>query len=77
MTIAERFAEFLMDTRYDEIADQAVDHAAMIVASTLASAACGRHIDSSQIVSEIEIQRGGTPEAVSYTHLTLPTILLV
>ena len=42
MTIAERFAEFLMDTRYDEIADQAVDHAAMIVASTLASAACVR-----------------------------------
>ena len=63
MTIAERFAEFLMDTRYDEIADQAVDHAAMIVASTLASAACGRHIASSRIVSEIEIERGGTPEA--------------
>ena len=76
MTIAERFAEFLMDTRYDEIADQAVDHAAMIVASTLASAACGRHIDSSRIVSEIEIQRGGTPEAAVWFEkdVRLPVI---
>ena len=41
MTIAERLAEILMDTRYEEIADQAVDHAAMIVASTLASAPAG------------------------------------
>jgi len=76
MTIAERFAEFLMGTRYDELPDQAVDHAAMIVASTLASAACGRHIDSSRIVSEIEIQRGGTPEAAVWFEkdLKLPVL---
>ncbi len=63
MTIAETFAEFLIGTTYDELPDQALDHAAMIVASTLASAACGRHINSAQIVCDIERARGGTPEA--------------
>ena len=63
MTIAENFSEFLINTTFDELPEQAVDHAAMIVASTLASAACGRHINSSRIVSDIEMQRGGTPEA--------------
>ena len=63
MTIAADFSKFLMNTAYDDLPEQAVDHAAMIVASTLASAACGRHINSSQIVSDIELQRGGIAEA--------------
>ena len=63
MTIAETFAEFLIGTTYDELPDRALDHAAMIVASTLASAACGRHINSARIVCDIERARGGTPEA--------------
>jgi 2-methylcitrate dehydratase PrpD len=76
MTIAESFSEFLINMTYDELPEQAVDHAAMIIASTLASAACGRHINSSQIVSDIEIQRGGTPEASVWfeKNVRLPVI---
>ena len=76
MTIAESFSEFLINVTYDELPEQAVDHAAMIIASTLASAACGRHINSSQIVSDIEIQRGGTPEASVWfeKNVRLPVI---
>lgn len=63
MTVALTLAEFLISTGYDDLPDQAVDHAAMIVASTIASAACGRGIDSTRIVREIEQERGGRPEA--------------
>lgn len=63
MTIALTLAEFLTGTKYEELPDQAVDHAAMIVASTLASAACGRHIESAKIIGNIERARGGNPEA--------------
>ena len=63
MTIAETLADFLIETGYDDLSPQAVDHAAMIVASTLASAACGRHIDSARIITEIERERGGAEEA--------------
>ena len=63
MTVAETLAEFLTGTTYADLPDNAVDHAAMIVASTLASAACGRTIDSARIVREIEQERGGRPEA--------------
>ena len=63
MTIAETFADFLIETGYDDLSPQAVDHAAMIVASTLASAACGRHIESARIITEIERERGGAEEA--------------
>ena len=40
-----------------------IDTAAMIVASTLASAACGRHIESAKIIRDIEVERGGRPDA--------------
>ena len=63
MTVAETLADFLVGTRYEDLPHQAVDHAAMIVASTLASAAPGREIDSARIVRAIEQERGGTPEA--------------
>ena len=63
MTIAETFADFLIETGFDDLSPQAVDHAAMIVASTLASAACGRHIESARIITEIERERGGAEEA--------------
>jgi len=63
MTIATTLAEFLVTTAYDDLPDQAVDHAAMIIASTIASAACGRGIESARIICDIERARGGTPEA--------------
>lgn len=63
MTIAQTLAEFLIETRYEDLPDQTIDHAAMIIASTLASAACGRHIESARIIGDIERTRGGREEA--------------
>ncbi len=59
MTVARDFAAFLTGTSYDDLPAQAVDHAAMIISSTLASAACGRHIQSAAIVRELMQERGG------------------
>jgi 2-methylcitrate dehydratase PrpD len=63
MTIARDFAEFLVRTSYDDLPDQPVDHAAMVIASTIASAACGRHIQSAAIVRELMQERGGRADA--------------
>jgi 2-methylcitrate dehydratase PrpD len=63
MTIAETFADFLTRTTYADLPDQTVDHAAMLIASTIASACCGRDIVSSRIIREMAQERGGTPEA--------------
>ena len=73
MTIARTLAEFLTETTYADLPAQAVDHAVMMIASTLASAAAGTQIRSAAIIRELVRERGGTPESVSYTHLTLPT----
>lgn len=63
MTIAETLAAFLIETGYDDLPEQAVDHAAMIVASTIASAACGTNIDSARIIGDLSRDRGGRPDA--------------
>lgn len=63
MTIAEAMAESLLNTQFDDLPDQAIDHAAMIISSTLASAAYGVNISSAQIVRDLAKARGGTPEA--------------
>lgn len=63
MTTAETLAEFLIATRDRDLPAQTFDLAAMIVASTLASAACGRNIESARIIRSIEIERGGSPDA--------------
>ena len=38
MTVAETLAEVLVSTRFQDLPECTIDHAAMIVASTLASA---------------------------------------
>jgi len=63
MTIARDLAEFLVDTGYADLPSQAVDHAAITIASTLASAACGIGIPSTQIVRDMMQERGGRAEA--------------
>ena len=63
MTFAETLAEFLIATDYDDLPEQAVDHAAMILASTIASAACGTGIESAAIVRDLAKDRGGRPDA--------------
>jgi 2-methylcitrate dehydratase PrpD len=63
MTVALTLADFLVATRVDDLPEQTLDHAAMIIASTISSAACGRNIDSARIIREIEVERGGRAEA--------------
>ena len=63
MTVASIFADFLTRTTYDDLPDQTVDHAAMLIASTIASAASGRDIESAAIIRALARERGGTPEA--------------
>lgn len=63
MTVAETFADFLMSTRFADLPERTTDLAAMIVASTVASAAAGRSIESARIVREIELERGGRSDA--------------
>jgi 2-methylcitrate dehydratase PrpD len=63
MTTARDLAEFLAPLGYDDLPPRATDYAAMLIASTLASAVCGREIVSSRIVRELARERGGTPQA--------------
>jgi 2-methylcitrate dehydratase PrpD len=63
MTIAGELAEFLTRVGPADIPPQAVDHAAMLIASTLASAALGAGIESSIIIRELARERGGIAEA--------------
>ncbi len=61
MTVAHQLAAFLTTTQ--NLPDQALDSAAMIVASTLASAARGTGIESAQIVRTLAQERGGRGDA--------------
>jgi 2-methylcitrate dehydratase PrpD len=61
MTVAGTLAEFLTDTT--DLPEPAPRHAAMIIASTFASAACGTGIRSAQIVRELAREQGGRPDA--------------
>jgi 2-methylcitrate dehydratase PrpD len=63
MTVAGELAAFLTRTAAADLPRQALDHAAMLIASTIASAALGRDIQSSRIIRELAQQRGGVPEA--------------
>jgi 2-methylcitrate dehydratase PrpD len=63
MSIARRLAEFLTETRAADQPPQTMDYAAMLIASTIASAAAGRDIDSARIILELARERGGRAEA--------------
>src|SRR5215207_3556021 len=49
--------------RYEDLPARAVEHAKMILASTLSSAAPGALIDSARILRDLANDRGGRPEA--------------
>jgi 2-methylcitrate dehydratase PrpD len=68
MTIAGQLSDFLTRTPFEEIPPQAIDYAAMLISSTIASAAMGSGLESSQIVRGFERQRGGAPEATVWFH---------
>src|SRR5437867_13054163 len=63
MTIARELAEFLTRASVTDLPGQAVDHAAMLTASTIASAAMGSGLESSAIIRSLARERGGIPEA--------------
>ncbi len=62
-TVARALAEFLTPLTARDLPDKTLDYAAMIVASTLASAACGTAIRSAQIIQGLAEDQGGRPEA--------------
>ena len=61
--LALKFAQLLNRARFTDLHTKAVEHAKMIIASTLASAAPGSLIDSARIVRELAKERGGKAEA--------------
>jgi len=63
MTVARQLAEFLTATSTADLPAQALDRAAMLIASTIASAACGIGIESARIIRTLARDRGGRPDA--------------
>jgi 2-methylcitrate dehydratase PrpD len=63
MSTARELTEFLIRTTIDDLPAQTVEHAAMLIASTIASAAAGRGIKSATIVHDMAKERGGAAQA--------------
>lgn len=63
MTVARQLAEFLTATSTTDLPAQALDHAAMLIASTIASAACGTGLESTRIIRSLARDHGGRPDA--------------
>ena len=63
MSTARELANFLCGVRPGDLPAQALDHAAMLIASTLASAAMGSGIGSAKIVKDMAVSLGGSPRA--------------
>ena len=63
MTIAHSLATFLTEKSYADLPPQTIDHASMLIASTIASAALGSKFTSATIIRDLARERGGTPEA--------------
>ena len=63
MIVARSLAEFLTKVSYADLPPQTLEHAAMLIASTIASAALGSGIASATIIRALARERGGTPEA--------------
>src|SRR6516162_8259062 len=68
MTVARQLAELVTRTTRANLPQQAVEHAAMLIASTLASAAFGTGLESSAIIRGLAQERGGTPDASLWFH---------
>jgi 2-methylcitrate dehydratase PrpD len=63
MTVARELAAFLVGTSKSDLPPQAMQHAAMIIASTFASAAYGTGLQSAQIIRDLAREQGGRPDA--------------
>ena len=63
MTTAATLAKFATDTRFENLPPRAIEHAKVVMASTIASAGMGRDIDSARAFREMAQERGGTAQA--------------
>ncbi len=63
MTVARQLADVLAGVSVADLPPQAIDHAAMLIASTIASAAAGTQLTSARIIRDLARDRGGRPEA--------------
>jgi 2-methylcitrate dehydratase PrpD len=63
VSIARQLAEFVVSTGTESLPPLALERARMVIASTIASAAMGRDIDSSSAIRALARERGGTPES--------------
>lgn len=66
MTIAGELASFLTRQRSANLPPEAIEYAAMLISSTVASAALGSTIESSRIIRALEVERGGKPDATAW-----------
>lgn len=66
LSVAEQLAEFFTAQTYADLPPKALEHAAMLVASTVASAALGSTLDSSKIIRALEVERGGNRQATAW-----------
>ena len=75
MTLAAELARLVNNTRAEDLPPLAIDHAAMMIASTIASAAAGQGIRSTRIVRELVKEQGGKAEAtVWFDGAKLPAV---
>src|SRR4029077_7805324 len=63
MRAARELANFLTGVTPSDLPTQAMDHAAVLIASTLASAAMGSTLESSRIVKDMAVSLGGSARA--------------
>jgi 2-methylcitrate dehydratase PrpD len=62
-SVALALARFLNRVKFTDLPPGAIEHAKMILASTLASAASGTHFESARIVRDLAKEQGGRPQA--------------
>jgi 2-methylcitrate dehydratase PrpD len=68
MTIAHILAHHAVHTPVPAIPPLALEHAKMSVASTIASAAMGYRISSANIIRQLQLDDGGSPQATLWFH---------
>ena len=68
MIVARELAQFLTRTSPSDVPQQPLEHAAMLIASTLASAALGTGLESARIIRDLARERGGRADASVWFH---------
>lgn len=63
MTVAGDIAAFVTRQSYADLPPKAIEHAEMLISSTIASASLGSTLESSRIIRALERERGGNAEA--------------